>query len=136
MDDAARLIGTWSLVAWTRVAADGSVSYPHTPAGTGRLIYSDRGLMAGFLMAPDHAKGVTVPGNPLFVGYSGRFEVVDGIANHHVDFAADIRMLGKVLRRRVEWLPDGGVRLHTLAAAGAPERDSSHQLTWRRDERP
>jgi hypothetical protein len=89
--------------------------------------------MAGFLMAPAHAKGEASAGSPLFVGYSGRFEVVDGVANHHVDFASDVRMLGKVLRRRIEWLPDGKLRLHTLAAVGAADRDSSHQLMWRRD---
>jgi len=131
--DADRLLGSWTLVSWTRTGADGSISYPHTEAGTGRLIYSPQGRMCGFLMAPDHAQGVKNDASPLFVGYSGRFEVIDGIANHHVDFAVDVRMLAKVLRRRIEWLSDDTVRLHTLAAAGAADRDSSHQLTWRRD---
>lgn len=133
MTDADRLLGSWTLESWTRTGADGVISYPHTEVGTGRLIYSPQGRMCGFLMAPDHAKGAKNEASPLFVGYSGRFEVIDGIANHHVDFAADVRMLSKVLRRRIEWLSDDRVRLHTLAAAGAADRDSSHQLTWRRD---
>ncbi len=133
MSEAHKLLGSWTLISWTRTAADGAISYPHTEAGSGRLIYAPQGRMCGFLMAPDHAKGVKNDGNPLFVGYSGRFEVVDGVANHHVDFASDVRMLAKVLRRRIEWVSDDVVRLHTLAAAGAADRDSAHQLTWRRD---
>lgn len=133
MTDADRLLGSWTLESWTRTGADGAISYPHTEVGTGRLIYSPQGRMCGFLMAPDHVKGTKNETNPLFVGYSGRFKVIDGIANHHVDFAADVRMLSKVLRRRIEWLSDDRVRLHTLAAAGAADRESSHQLTWRRD---
>lgn len=136
MDHAARLLGTWTLLSWKRIAADGTVTWPHTEQGTGRLIYSDRGLMAGFLMAPAHAQGERSDGSPLFVGYSGRFEVIGDIANHHVDFAADVRMLHKVLRRRIEWLWADEVRLHTLAPAGAAERESSHQLTWKRDPAP
>lgn len=132
-NDATRLQGTWTLVSWKRVAPDGAITFPHTESGTGRLLYSETGRMAGFLMSPAHARGETSSGNPLFVGYSGRFEVADGIANHHVDFASDVRMMGKILRRRIEWLPDGTLRLHTLAAAGAAKRDSSHQLMWRRD---
>lgn len=133
MTDADKLLGSWTLVSWTRQGADGAISHPHTDAGTGRLIYSPQGRMSGFLMAPNHVKGARNDANPLFVGYSGRFEVIDGVASHHVDFASDIRMLAKVLRRRIEWVGDDVVRLHTLAAAGAAERDSAHQLTWRRD---
>lgn len=133
MNDANRLLGSWTLVSWTRTAADGAISHPHTEAGAGRLIYSPQGRMCGFLMAPDHARGARNDANPLFVGYSARFEVIDGVANHHVDFASDVRMLAKVLRRRIEWVSDDVIRLHTLAAVGAADRDSSHQLTWRRD---
>lgn len=127
------IIGSWTLLSWRRIGPAGDVSWPHTQHGTGRLIYSPGNLMAGFLMAPGHAKGQQDDAQPLFVGYSGRFEIVDDIACHHVDFASDTRMLHKVLRRRIEWISGDQLRLHTLAAQGAPARDSRHELVWQRD---
>ena len=134
MNDADRLFGSWTLVSWRRVAGDGSVSYPHTEQGTGRLIYAPQGKMCGFLMSPLHARREKAgDGQPQFVAYSGRFEVIEGVAFHHVDFASDLRMLSKVLRRRIEWLGPDTLKLITLSAEGASERESAHQLTWRRD---
>ena len=133
MNDSSRLLGSWTLVSWCRLAADGSASYPHTEQGTGRLIYSPQGKMCGFLMSPLHARRERGDGSPQFVAYSGTYEVVAGIASHRVDFASDLRMLSKVLRRRIEWLGPDTLKLITLPAEGAADRDSAHELVWQRD---
>lgn len=133
-NDTHGLPGSWTLVSWRRIDADGSVSYPHTEQGTGRLIYAPQAKMCGFLMSPLHARREkAADGQPQFVGYSGTYEVVDGIALHRVDFASDLRMLSKTLRRRIEWIGPDRMKLVTLPAEGAAERDSFHELTWERD---
>ena len=134
MNETHRLLGSWTLVSWRRLASDGSATYPHTEQGTGRLIYAPQGKMCGFLMSPLHARREkAADGQPQFVSYSGRYEVIDGVAFHHVDFANDLRMLSKVLRRRIEWLGPDTLKLITLSAEGAAERESAHELIWRRD---
>lgn len=133
MNDSTRLHGSWTLDSWRRIASDGSVTYPHTEQGTGRLIYSPQGKMCGFLMSPLHARREAGDGQPQFVAYSGAYEVKDGIAFHRVDFASDLRMLSKVLRRQVVWLGPDTLKLVTQAAEGAAERESVHELTWKRD---
>jgi hypothetical protein len=40
------LAGTWNLVAWRRIAADESVSYPLGTDAHGQLIYTQNGRMA------------------------------------------------------------------------------------------
>jgi hypothetical protein len=136
MNDRTRLLGSWTLVSWCRIAADGSVTLPHTERGTGRLIYSPQGRMCGFLMSPLHARREAGDGQPQFVAYSGTYDVIDDLALHRVDFASDLRMLSKVLRRRIAWLGPDTLKLVTLAAEGAAERDSTHELTWQRDPTP
>lgn len=135
-DSTDRLVGSWTLVSWRRIAADGSATHPHTEQGTGRLIYSPQGKMCGFLMSPLHARREKGDGSPQFVAYSGAYEIVDGMALHHVDFASDLRMLSKVLRRRIAWLGPDTLKLITLPAEGAAERESTHELTWQRDPAP
>jgi hypothetical protein len=131
--DSNRLLGSWTLQSWRRIASDGTATHPHTEQGTGRLIYAPQGKMCGFLMSPLHARREAGDGQPQFVAYSGAYEVVDGIALHRVDFASDLRMLSKVLRRRIEWAGPDTLKLITLAAEGASDRESAHELTWRRD---
>jgi hypothetical protein len=40
------LTGTWNLVAWRRIAADNSVSYPLGTDAHGLLVYTENGRMA------------------------------------------------------------------------------------------
>lgn len=127
-----RLLGTWTLASWVHIASNGTVTHPHGPKGTGRLIYAPQQRMAGFLMAPEHKLGPASHGDPLFVSYSGRVEITDDVVNHHVDFASDIRMLDQILSRRMHWISDDELRLETLAPVGGAPRQSRHELTWRR----
>lgn len=136
MDDSRPLQGSWTLVSWRRIGGDGAVTHPHTEQGTGRLIYSPQGRMCGFLMSPLHARRERGDGQPQFVAYSGTYEITDGVAFHRVDFASDLRMLSKTLRRRIEWLGPDVLKLITLPAEGGADRDSTHELTWRRDAAP
>jgi hypothetical protein len=43
---AVKLAGTWKLVAWRRVAADGTITYPLGADAVGMLIYTPGGRMA------------------------------------------------------------------------------------------
>src|SRR5690242_15472631 len=45
--------GTWRLVAWRRIASDGSVSYPLGSTARGLLIYTPDGQMAVQIAGPD-----------------------------------------------------------------------------------
>lgn len=126
------LIGTWKLVEWSRVDADGQISHPFTPEATGRLIYAANGLMSAFLMMPDWGVAAERAGTRGMTAYSARWELMGDIVHHAVDFASDPRMLGETLRRRVVPTPQG-ITLETLSAVGRAERSSIHRLAWTRE---
>jgi hypothetical protein len=131
--DARQLLGTWELVAWTRITPSGEASYPMSDKASGRIIYDASGLMSAFLMDPAHVTGGAPPakGAHHFLSYSGRYAIKGDIVEHDVDLASDPKFVGLILRRRI--VQDGEqIVLETLASVGQEARETSHRLVWRR----
>lgn len=90
------LKGTWQLVAWRRIAADGTISYPLGADARGQLIYTSNGTMAVQIAA---AIRPTIPTeDPLggdqdarasaystYLAYFGTYEVEGEQVIHHLD---------------------------------------------------
>jgi hypothetical protein len=90
------LKGTWKLVAWRRIAADGTISYPLGADARGQLIYTSNGMMAVQIAA---AIRPTIPtedplgGDPdarasaysTYLAYFGTYEVDGEQVIHHLD---------------------------------------------------
>jgi hypothetical protein len=90
------LKGTWQLVAWRRIAADGTISYPLGADARGQLIYTSNGEMAVQIAA---AIRPTIPtedplgGDPdarasaysTYLAYFGTYEVDGEQVIHHLD---------------------------------------------------
>jgi Lipocalin-like domain len=53
------LAGTWSLVAWRRIAADGTVNYPLGEEARGLLSYADNGRMTVQITGANRAELAT-----------------------------------------------------------------------------
>ncbi len=90
------LKGTWQLVAWRRIAADGTISYPLGADARGQLIYTSNGTMAVQIAA---ATRPTIPtedplgGDPdarasaysTYLAYFGTYEIEGEQVIHHLD---------------------------------------------------
>ena len=111
------LTGSWELVEWT--AGD---AHPLGPDATGRLIYSDDGLMAAFLARSDGCSDA--------LAYSGAWELLGGeTVVHHVSVSTRASFVGKDLVRLVSW--EGA----DLVLTTPPTRDGVvNVLRWRREE--
>jgi hypothetical protein len=109
-------VGAWRLVDWS--AGD---DHPLGPDATGRLIYSDDGLMSAFLAGGD--------GFTDALAYSGTWELRGGDeVVHHVSLSTRGAFVGRDLVRSVSWL-DGDLVLTT-----PPARDGVvNVLRWRRE---
>ncbi|HEX2049455.1 MAG TPA: lipocalin-like domain-containing protein [Actinomycetota bacterium] len=92
------LTGTWALVAWRRVAEDGSVSHPLGPRARGLLVYTANGRMSVVLAAAGRPQIETA--DPLggdvraradaystCLAYYGSYAVRDDEVVHRVDTA-------------------------------------------------
>jgi Lipocalin-like domain len=90
------LSGVWKLVAWRRIAGDGTVSYPLGDNASGMLVYTANGRMAVQLTAADRAPLKT--DDPLggdlheraeaystCLAYVGRYEVQGDTVVHWID---------------------------------------------------
>jgi hypothetical protein len=88
--------GTWKLVAWRRIAEDGTVSYPLGQSARGQLIYTPHGHMAVQITGADRPTLVT--DDPLggdtearaaaystYLAYFGRYEVQGESVVHLID---------------------------------------------------
>lgn len=89
------LKGTWQLVAWRRIAADGTISYPLGPDARGQLIYTSNGMMAVQIAAasrPTIATEDPLGGDPgarasaysTYLAYFGTYEVNGEQVIHHL----------------------------------------------------
>lgn len=92
------LLGTWRLVTWEAVDADGTVSYPMGDDVAGQLMYDDCGRVSAQLVRADQPPFASedwrqaTPDEmtaawPNYFGYFGTFTVdADaGTVTHHVD---------------------------------------------------
>ncbi len=90
------LAGAWKLVAWRRIAGDGTVTHPLGDDADGLLVYTSGGRMTVQLSAADRPKLETE--DPLggeaaaragaystYLAYFGRYEVEGDTVTHRVD---------------------------------------------------
>lgn len=90
------LVGTWSLVAWRRIAADGTVSYPLGEDAAGLLSYTENGRMTVQITGANRAEMPTQ--DPLggeedlraraystYLAYFGTYEVQGQDVVHRIE---------------------------------------------------
>jgi hypothetical protein len=133
---AAELIGTWRLVSWSLVYADGRP--PEFPLGedaVGYLMYTTDGHMSAALARADRppldltSTTSKAQAYDAFFGYAGRFEVRDGAVVHKIDFGTNPALAGVNSLRHVEL---DGDRLLLTGPDFAPGSPRSHRILWRR----
>jgi hypothetical protein len=90
------LKGTWQLVSWRRIAADGSISYPLGADARGQLIYTSNGMMAVQIAAANRPPIPTVDSlggdvaaragaYSTYLAYFGTYEVKGEQVIHRLD---------------------------------------------------
>lgn len=108
-----RIEGQWNLVAWRRVAGDGSESYPFGRDATGMLVYTASGGMIVMMARAGRAKLDTydaVGGTEAeraaaysgYLAYFGRYEVKDNEVHHMIDSASFPNWSGDLQARPFE----------------------------------
>jgi hypothetical protein len=92
----AHLTGSWKLVAWRRVAGDGTITYPLGQDASGLLIYTADGHMAVVIAGANRAPVVTDDpplGGDLqpradayssCLAYAGSYELQGDTVVHHI----------------------------------------------------
>jgi hypothetical protein len=109
----ASVVGSWRLKRWETVAADGRVTCPLGPDAVGYLIYTVDGYMSVAMMRaarPSFTGDDLLAGTPVeraaaaagYVGYSGHYEVGDGVIVHHVAVSLFPNWVGTDQRRFAE----------------------------------
>ena len=139
---AADLVGTWRLVSWETVSADG-VSHPMGPDALGYLTYDRGGRMFVQVMRRGRVEltddgVVDASADQLrdvlggYLAYAGRYEVDagEGTVTHHIECGLLPAQVGTELTR---WIELDGARL-TLHLAPPAEHgpDTGSRVTWER----
>jgi len=136
------LKGTWDLVAWRRIAADGTVSYPLGADARGQLIYTADGIMAVQITAEGRP---TVPtDDPLggdtaaragaystYLAYFGTYEVSGEQVIHHLDGSLFPNWSGEEQARDLA-CEDGDLVLRTPPMQLADGTTVVNELAWSR----
>jgi hypothetical protein len=89
------LIGSWKLLIWQQIAADGSKSYPFGEDPEGLLIYAPDGYMAVQMLTVNRPQLQTTSATggsieeraaaySSCLAYFGKYQVVDGVVIHSV----------------------------------------------------
>lgn len=121
------LIGTWRLLSWELIFADGRPSeHPLGPDAAGFLMYSGDGFVSATLMR----NAATAPAGALqALAYAGRFEVTAGFVTHIIEVASDPALVGLRNRREIALAGD---RLVLSGADFTPGSARTQSITWRR----
>ena len=133
-----RLVGTWTLLSYDSIRADGSTGKPFGEA-VGRLTYDELGHMSGQVMRPDRLP-ISRPDDGIrnlraayagYIAYFGTYEVDPARSTvvHHVHGALNPAWVGGHQVRRMRF--DGDL-LILEADVERPEGVLRHVLTWRR----
>jgi len=143
-----RLLGTWILRSWTRVA--GGVEEPSAfgKDALGQIVYSPEGYMRGNLMqrgrsrfSTEDAAGSDDPHERAaaydgYLGYCGRYEVDDagGFVLHRVELSSNPNWTGSVQKRFVEFI---GLRMKlTTPPILRHGKPAASVLIWDRAQAP
>jgi hypothetical protein len=136
------LVGTWQLVAWRRLADDGTVTYPLGEDAHGLLVYTRDGRMAVHMMAANRpALDTTDPlGGPVqqradaystCLAYFGSYEVRDKTVIHRVDASLYPNWSGAEQERPLTY-EDGQLVLRTPPTPG-PHGTVVNEIAWTRE---
>jgi hypothetical protein len=136
--------GTWKLIAWRRIAADETVSYPLGTDARGQLIYTMNGRMAVHIVGADRPPLAT--DDPLggdmaaragaystYLAYFGTYELDGTSVVHHVDGSLFPNWSGEKQVR--PFTIDGDeLVLRTPPMPGDDGGTVVNELAWTRDE--
>ena len=133
-----RLVGSWALVSYITLNADGSQGRPYGNA-VGRLNYDADGHMAGQVMRPGRSEVAPRQWSAQevrsayagYIAYYGTYEVngAGDVVTHHVEGALNPGWVGGRQVRRMRFEGDLLVLSTDVPKAGAMVR---HTLTWRK----
>ena len=133
-----RLIGNWRLLSYVTTEKDGKRGSPYGNA-VGRLMYDERGNMAGQVMRPGRARVELGEGNAQqvraaylgYIAYFGTYQIAaDGQSVvHHVDGSLNPAWVGGAQVRRMRF---EGERLILSADVQKNGQTVTHTLTWER----
>jgi hypothetical protein len=139
------LRGTWKLVAWRRIAADGAVSYPLGADARGQLIYTSNGLMTVQITAaarPSLATDDPLGGDAAaraaaystYLAYYGTYEMNGEHVVHHLDSSLFPNWNGEEQARAIT-TEDDDLVLRTPPMQLADGSTVVNELAWARDNR-
>lgn len=137
------LTGTWKLVAWRRVADDGTVTHPFGQNAHGLLIYAADGRMAVQMTAPNRRTLPTddpLGGDPQLradaystcLAYFGSYEVEDDAVVHRIDMSLFPNWSGEEQRRPFTY-ENGELILRTPPTVG-PNATVVNEIVWIRED--
>jgi hypothetical protein len=137
------LTGTWSLIAWRRIAEDGTVSYPLGEDAHGLLVYTANGRMIVQLAAANRPRLETT--DPLggdaqaradaysgSLAYFGRYEVEGDTVVHRVDQSLYPNWSGAEQSRPFTY--DGHELVLRTPPMSGPNGTVVNELAWARED--
>ena len=104
------ITGTWKLKSFESRSKDGDVFYPFGENPKGFLMYSKSGYMSGMISRADRSnlsvkneismdESEKASISEGFIGYSGKYEILDNKIIHHVEMSFIPNWIGKPLDR-------------------------------------
>ena len=139
------LVGTWSLVAWRRIAEDGRVSYPLGEDARGLLSYTDNGRMAVQISGAKRAEQDA--SDPLggherdraqaystYLAYYGTFEVRGQQVAHRIEASLYQNWAGETQVRPYTF-SSGQLVLRTSPTRLGDGSTVVNELAWKREPR-
>lgn len=129
----ADLIGVWQLVSNLDVDEDGAASEgPLGPHPKGLLIYGGHGYMSVSMMRTGRVSGASLgQGTPptTYMGYSGTWQLVDGVVVHEIEVSSHPHMVDTKQVRKAVLAEDCLTLYATTLIDGRSQR---RVLRWQR----
>lgn len=127
-----RLNGSWTLVAYEEVDADGSVEYPLGREPVGSIIYANDGRMSAQIMNRTWQPRSSNPADAYFLAYSGTFKVDEEaqVVRHHIEVSAIPSWLGTIQQREIRFDTNGDLQLLTLSPVLTRTGMKMARLRW------
>ncbi|MGB9978912.1 lipocalin-like domain-containing protein [Methanobacterium sp.] len=136
-----QITGTWKLKSFESRSEDGDIFYPFGENPKGFLMYDISGYMSGMISRGDRSNLSVKNFNNMdesekaslsdgFIGYSGKYEILDDKIIHHVEISFIPNWIGKPLDRFYQFENDD------LVLTTSPERFNNkkfvHYIVWKK----
>jgi Lipocalin-like domain len=129
------ILGTWELIDWKSYKDGNFYAFPMGEGSLGQLIYTDAGIMSGFLMEADYhtvpAKSDTQAAKCL--SYAGHFHIEGDEVYHNVTLATISEWIGTPLIRTMQWQGEN-LLLTTKPEKAGNGHQYHNELLWKRRE--